>query len=78
MKDVTVRVPGEVFWIEQIVARHWERAKVYIKAFSSFSRKKIIKRVLGPLLVVRDRRELRSARAQRNAVRIPCSEQTAQ
>jgi hypothetical protein len=37
MKDVTVRVPGEVFWIEQIVARHWERAEVYIKAFSSFS-----------------------------------------
>ncbi len=30
MKDVTVRVLGEVFWIEQIVARHWERAEVYI------------------------------------------------
>jgi hypothetical protein len=25
MKDVTVPLPGEVFWIEQIVARHWER-----------------------------------------------------
>jgi hypothetical protein len=52
MKDVTVRVPGEVFWMEQIVARHWERAEVYIKAFSSFSlnkmnNKKIITSLLG-------------------------------
>ena len=28
MKDVTVPLSGEVFWIEQIVARHWERVEV--------------------------------------------------
>ncbi len=37
MKDVTVPLLGEVFWIKSFVARHWERVKVYIKAFSSFS-----------------------------------------
>jgi|LakMenE01Jun11ns_1017448.scaffolds.fasta_scaffold9262255_1 hypothetical protein len=37
MKDVTVPLSGEVFWIERLVARQWERVEVYIQAFSSFS-----------------------------------------
>ena len=42
MKDVTVRVQGEVFWIEQTVARHFHGSNLYIKAFSSFSLDSII------------------------------------
>jgi len=37
MIDVTVPLSGEVFWIECLVARQWERVEVYIQAFSSFS-----------------------------------------
>ncbi len=37
MIDVTVPLSGEVFWIEHLVARQWERVEVYIQAFSSFS-----------------------------------------
>jgi hypothetical protein len=39
MIDVTVPLSGEVFWIERLVARQWERVEVYIQAFSSFSLK---------------------------------------
>ncbi len=37
MNDATVPLSGEVFWMERLVARHWERVEVYIQAFSSFS-----------------------------------------
>jgi hypothetical protein len=33
MKDVTVPLLGEVFWIERLVAR-WERVEDYTQAFS--------------------------------------------
>ena len=35
-KDATVPLLGQVFWIKSFVVRHWERVKVYNKAFSSF------------------------------------------
>ena len=51
MIDVTVPLLGEVFWIERLVARQWERVEVYIQAFRITSQLIMYKRALATMAI---------------------------